>query len=519
VGSHGVPGDDLTKWIPRNQDLYVINLQENSKKDLFINSILRYLNEQPNGSELTNDIYSLGSTLRLWEIHLILFARASLLPYITYMDGKTCATGLAEILGNKGGVSLTFKVLDTSMCFIGCHLAARAERVVQRMENFKKIVKGCNPGSSEIDLLTRFDHIFWMGDLNYRIELSWDETLRLVEEENWAALLQADQLSNEKSRRRVFLNFEEGPIDFRPSYRLLRDREGWSDKRKQPPSYTDRVLFLSQPNCMEDCKLLTYQRHGDMLGSDHRPVSASFSLFIRPFYDGPLMGTTPIYDAQHPHGPARVILRNVVVQPYIVDREAFDHTLLIQAHSSIFQTGHQTVGCIPCAEGGFLWQQGRQSTAHDLVLEPYVYEKAWLESQYVVLSFLPNVDSGCKRVLGHAVISLSQASFHTQMHVGGTSAGQCRGEIVVESAFGQHKTSVEYKKTHHRMRSKKKPLDGSLSTWGSLSQVPTPPKQNKREKKGYDPLGDLGMRSAAAIVGTLASPVHRRSFTASRLNR
>jgi Endonuclease/Exonuclease/phosphatase family 2 len=66
---------------------------------------------------------------------------------------------------------------ETSFCFVGCHLAAHQSKIDLRNSNFREIVRGLQFHVLEgkvkhrFDLLNQFDHLFWMGDLNYRIEM------------------------------------------------------------------------------------------------------------------------------------------------------------------------------------------------------------------------------------------------------------------------------------------------------------------------------------------------------------
>ena len=64
--------------------------------------------------------------------------RTELAPRITEVHTGTVATGIAGVMGNKGacGLSMTF-VDSTSVAFISSHLAARAERVKQRNDDFR----------------------------------------------------------------------------------------------------------------------------------------------------------------------------------------------------------------------------------------------------------------------------------------------------------------------------------------------------------------------------------------------
>lgn len=43
----------------------------------------------------------------------------------------------------------------------------------------------------------RNSKMIWLGDLNYRVSLSYEETRTLLEENNWDALLEKDQVLSE----------------------------------------------------------------------------------------------------------------------------------------------------------------------------------------------------------------------------------------------------------------------------------------------------------------------------------
>lgn len=69
----------------------------------------------------------------------------------------------------------------------------------------------------ELISLFRFSHVFWIGDLNYRL---YDNPPReFFDTYNYADILQQDQLKREMMYNRVFVNYNEGPINFRPTYK------------------------------------------------------------------------------------------------------------------------------------------------------------------------------------------------------------------------------------------------------------------------------------------------------------
>jgi hypothetical protein len=67
-----------------------------------------------------------------------------------------------------------------------------------------------------------YNRSFWMGDLNYRIDLPRAEVVERAGKREWEALLAADQLVRERGAGRVFQGYTEGPIAFAPSYKFDR---------------------------------------------------------------------------------------------------------------------------------------------------------------------------------------------------------------------------------------------------------------------------------------------------------
>lgn len=75
------------------------------------------------------------------------------------------------MVGNKGAVGVAFRYHETSLCFLSSHLAAHQEQVDMRNQNYYEIVEELHLGNQAFDLTNHFHHVFWCGDLNYRIDL------------------------------------------------------------------------------------------------------------------------------------------------------------------------------------------------------------------------------------------------------------------------------------------------------------------------------------------------------------
>jgi len=67
------------------------------------------------------------------------------------------------------------------------------------------------------------DHVLWFGDLNYRIEKLFNDTVASCQKQDYPELLAHDQLRREmnfpEGYNCVFPNFKEGEITFAPTYR------------------------------------------------------------------------------------------------------------------------------------------------------------------------------------------------------------------------------------------------------------------------------------------------------------
>jgi len=92
------------------------------------------------------------------------------------------------------------------------------------------------------------DYVFFLGDLNYRIdecidghivhEVFTDQTTS-VDKFRW--LLEFDQLTMELVKGEVFHDFQEGNITFRPTYKYIAGTHAYDTKRV--PAWCDRVLW------------------------------------------------------------------------------------------------------------------------------------------------------------------------------------------------------------------------------------------------------------------------------------
>jgi len=228
----------------------------------------------------------------------VVFAHIDEIKYISLVDTSTEATGVAIAknvtgvqLGNKGGVAAGLCWHDVNICFITCHLAAHQDACRERNRDAAQILSRISLSTSEhegLEPTAGFEHTFLFGDLNYRVDTTYKEALSLVTKGQWSKLNQLDQLNKERAAGKVFQGWELAPTNFSPTYRWKRGKKELSNKNDQPPSYCDRVLWISRSGVRQCVNLVETNCVEELMISDHRPIYARFELLLRePFLPWP----------------------------------------------------------------------------------------------------------------------------------------------------------------------------------------------------------------------------------------
>ncbi|EMD36828.1 hypothetical protein CERSUDRAFT_83851 [Gelatoporia subvermispora B] len=229
-------------------------------------------------------------------------------------DIKTASVGagIMGVMGNKGAtaVRLTFTPAPsaqaphprpTVLTFVNSHLAAFDEMWEKRNADFHDLSKrllfepappvdsasATSEGAGYVPAAATVfesDALFWMVDLNYRINLP-DADIRsllssALKQRDLDILQQYDQLKLAMGTGLAFEDFSEGQISHPPSYRfgtaLPADKLGYDSKRK--PAWTDRVLHMDASPL--NVTRVAYTSHAQITMSDHRPVAAEYKICL-----------------------------------------------------------------------------------------------------------------------------------------------------------------------------------------------------------------------------------------------
>lgn len=268
-------------------DIYVIGFQE--MVDLTVVNVAVDSKSQQRSQfwleKITETLASKGT--RYTHVHskylvgllLCVFVKESAMPFVRDVRSTSVGVGVMGVMGNKGGVCVRLTYYNSSICLVCTHLAAHMENVTGRNADFKNIcdkmvflpVEATIAASTEIGLTdtnknrsfhyttgllpteetVMMDHdlIFWLGDLNYRIDDNYvglEEVFSRIESKDLKYLLQYDQLNVERAAGNVFEGFNEGEVTFSPTYKYIPGTSEYDrrpEKKQRPPAWCDRILW------------------------------------------------------------------------------------------------------------------------------------------------------------------------------------------------------------------------------------------------------------------------------------
>jgi hypothetical protein len=275
--------------------------------------------------------YKVLVTINVGMTALMIFVRTDIEARVQWVHTAGTGVGLWR-MGNKGAVGIRLGVQHNASnvfeyTFVAAHLAPMEWELVRRNQDYEQIVRNLafttdepallesrkSKDPSEIEPLLEHDddptrlepsgvydtagYVFVLGDLNYRtsdVRPSSDAHLGYPQpsshsdaDNNIAQYLSRDQLNRERGAKRTFLQFDEVPITFPPTYKysekaLLQqsdppsdtEPEVWHWSKHRFPSWCDRILFLSS----EDLSPHSYTALPIQPTSDHRPVALSVTI-------------------------------------------------------------------------------------------------------------------------------------------------------------------------------------------------------------------------------------------------
>ncbi|KAK3128766.1 hypothetical protein QOZ80_6BG0466050 [Eleusine coracana subsp. coracana] len=233
--------------------------------------------------------YCLIASKQMVGLFLSVWVKKELVEHIGHLRVDCVGRGIMGWLGNKGCIAISMTLHRTSLCFVCSHLASGEKEgdELRRNADVAEIVRSahfpraCRASQHRVpERILEHDRMIWLGDLNYRMSLSYEDTRTLLEENDWDALLEKDQLIIEREAGRVFRGWKEGKISFAPTYKYTHNSDAYagetvkSKKKRRTPAWCDRILWNG-----DGIEQLQYLR-GESRFSDHRPVCGVFAIEV-----------------------------------------------------------------------------------------------------------------------------------------------------------------------------------------------------------------------------------------------
>ncbi|XP_071564426.1 inositol polyphosphate 5-phosphatase E isoform X3 [Temnothorax nylanderi] len=248
----------------------------------------------------------------LGTLHLALFIRRDLIWFCSIPEEDSFSTRPGTAFRTKGAVAIALMIFGTSFLFVTAHLTAHQDKVKERVNDIKRIVRNLDlpkelpTRHKSKDVTQNFDCVFWCGDLNFRLAQPREEVIQWITNtcfpQQSPINMHKDQLKNILNEGAVLRGFEEAPIIFPPTYKYDPGTQNFDSSSKQrTPAYTDRILFKgkghtrgyirrvsyensnSQKDGVIEC--LVYDSVPSICTSDHKPVWGVFKATLRPGID------------------------------------------------------------------------------------------------------------------------------------------------------------------------------------------------------------------------------------------
>ncbi|KAH7520626.1 hypothetical protein FEM48_Zijuj08G0164900 [Ziziphus jujuba var. spinosa] len=161
--------------------------------------------------------YRLIASKQMVGIFMLLWTRKELVPHIAHLRISSIGRGIMV-------------ASETSHLASGEKEGDELKRNADVAEIFKgtQFQKICKTPCRAPERIVDHDRVIWLGDLNYRGSLSYEETRGFLEENDWDTLSEKDELNMEREAGRVFKGFNEGRILFAPTYKYTHNSDSYA---------------------------------------------------------------------------------------------------------------------------------------------------------------------------------------------------------------------------------------------------------------------------------------------------
>jgi hypothetical protein len=116
------------------------------------------------------------------------------MPKVKDMYVCKVKAGMGGFAKNKGSVAMRFKVNDSTLAFLSCHLASGEGQVEKRNDMLKTILDSCFQKHKGFPKAVDHNFLFVFGDLNFRVTKDNKSVRVAIKDKNLEYLRKNDEL-------------------------------------------------------------------------------------------------------------------------------------------------------------------------------------------------------------------------------------------------------------------------------------------------------------------------------------
>ena len=271
----------------KSPDIVIVAMQEIVKlnfSNIVLNSNQEKINEWTQSiicnleKVFKKDLYSPLKVLNLVGIYLVVLLKEDIKKNVFLLEHNITKTGMYGTLGNKGFFTVTLQIFDKIFSIGSGHFEAGKGKNKERIDTLIQILnKNINIQEDEFISFKEVDYWIILGDLNFRIELSYEDAISCIQEKNYDVLYGMDQFNSSYEENDFLKKYmKEKKISFDPTYKYEKDSNEYAfdEDKIRVPAWTDRIFFCKN----KGIKNLTYDSITSLRYSDHRPVVGAFEI-------------------------------------------------------------------------------------------------------------------------------------------------------------------------------------------------------------------------------------------------
>ena len=216
--------------------------------------------------------------LNLVGIFILILVKNELSNNIFLLDHNMTKRGMYGTLGNKGFFTISMKCYDKIISFGSGHFESGKSKNEERINTLIQLLnKPLNIQDEELITFKEVDYWIILGDLNFRIDLSYEEAISFIQEKNYDFLYNMDQFKSSLERNNFLKQYvNEKKINFDPTYKYEKESNeyAYDEDKIRVPAWTDRIFYCKS----EGIRMLSYECVKSLRYSDHRPVVGAFEI-------------------------------------------------------------------------------------------------------------------------------------------------------------------------------------------------------------------------------------------------